>query len=426
MWKTSRSARAKRSTEGSSKRRKWGAAIVRVLAFALLLVAVAAGAFFYGRSQSIAGLQKDDQESLKVYAEALDTVRDDYVDKKAVNSKKQTYGAIEGMLDSLGDEGHTRFQTAEEAKSNRKQLSGKYVGIGVQLADEKEGVVVSTPIEGSPAATAGMKSGDIILAVDGKNVADEDASRIVEKVKGEKGTKVEITVRRGDKTKNFTMERAEINSPVASWYRIPGSDVAEVQLSSFSDESASELSRAFDEARADGAKRFVLDLRNNPGGRLDQAVEIAGEFLKTGKVVYIREDSNGKREKVKVGDDAEAIRNPLVVLVNSGSASSSEILAGALRDNDRAEVVGETTYGTGTVLSEFTLSDGSSILLGVAEWLTPDGDFIRDSGIKPDIKVKLQDNEDIVAPAEAKDMPAKEILDGDDQLRRAFEEVRAE
>ncbi|MGI8866284.1 MAG: S41 family peptidase, partial [Rubrobacteraceae bacterium] len=133
--------------------------------------------------------------------------------------------------------------------------------------------------------------------------------------------------------------------------------------------------------------------------------------------------ADGDREKIKVKDGAERIKAPLVVLVNQGSASSSEILAGALRDNDRAEVVGKTTFGTGTVLSEFTLSDGSSILLGVAEWLTPDGDFIRESGIDPDIEVKLGKDSDPVTPNEAKDMSADEILEGDAQLRRAFEEV---
>lgn len=418
MWKTSKSALAERSARRS--------AVVRVLALVLLMVAVVAGAFFYGRSQSMAGLQEEDRESLELYAEALDTVRDDYVDGEAVDSKKQTYGAIEGMLESLGDDGHTRFQTAEEARSNRKSLSGTYVGIGVQLSDEEEGIVVSAPIEGSPADEAGVRSGDVIVAVDGEDVAEEDSSRIVEKVKGQKGTEVEITVRRDGETRDFSMERAEITSPVASWYRIPDSEVAHVRLSSFSDDSAAELSRAFDEARAGGAERFVLDLRNNPGGRLDQAVEIAGEFLETGKVVYVREDSDGEREKVRVEDDAEAVKAPLVVLVNDGSASSSEILAGALRDNDRAEVVGETTFGTGTVLSEFTLSDGSSILLGVAEWLTPNGDFIRDTGIDPNIKVKLQEDAEPVTPTEAEDLSAEEILDGDAQLRRAFEEVRAE
>jgi len=414
VWKTSKSALA------------WRASILRVLGLVLLISAVAVGAFLYGRSQSIASLEGEDRESLKLYAEALDTVQEDYVDGEDVDSKKQTYGAIEGMLDSLGDEGHTRFQTPKEAESNREGLSGTYVGIGVQLSTEDEDIVVAAPIEGSPADEAGIESGDVVVAVDGKDVRDKDSSEIVEVVKGEKGTTVEVTVRRDGKERDFRMERAEIRSPVASWYRIPDSEVAHVRLTSFSDDSAAELSRVLDEARAAGAKRFILDLRDNPGGRLDQALKMAGEFLETGKIVYIREDASGEREKVEVERNAEAIDAPLVVLVNGGSASSSEILAGALRDNDRATVVGQTTFGTGTVLSEFELNDGSSILLGVAEWLTPNGDFIRDTGIDPDIRVKLGDDAEPVTPSQAKDMSAEEILDGDAQLRRAFEEVRSE
>ena len=414
MWKTSKSALA------------WRASILRVLGLVLLISAVAVGAFLYGRSQSIASLEGEDRESLKLYAEALDTVQEDYVDGEDVDSKKQTYGAIEGMLDSLGDEGHTRFQTPKEAESNREGLSGTYVGIGVQLSTVDEDIVVAAPIEGSPADEAGIESGDVVVAVDGKDVRDKDSSEIVEVVKGEKGTTVEVTVRRDGKERDFRMERAEIRSPVASWYRIPDSEVAHVRLTSFSDDSAAELSRVLDEARAAGAKRFILDLRDNPGGKLDQALKMAGKFLDTGKIVYIREDASGEREKVEVERNAEAIDAPLVVLVNGGSASSSEILAGALRDNDRATVVGQTTFGTGTVLSEFELNDGSSILLGVAEWLTPNGDFIRDTGIDPDIRVKLGKDTEPVTPAQAKDMSAEEILDGDAQLRRSFEEVRSE
>lgn len=414
MWKTPKSALA------------WRTSILRVLGLVLLISAVAVGAFLYGRSQSIASLEGEDRESLKLYAEALDTVQDDYVDGEDVDSKKQTYGAIEGMLDSLGDEGHTRFQTPGEADSNREGLSGTYVGIGVQLSTEDEDIVVAAPIEGSPADEAGIEAGDVVVAVDGKDVREKDTSEIVEEVKGKEGTSVEVTVRRDGEERDFSMERAEIRSPVASWYRIPDSEVAHVRLTSFSDDSAAELSRVLDEARAAGAKRFILDLRDNPGGKLDQALKMAGKFLDTGKVVYIREDASGEREKVEVERDAEAIDAPLVVLVNGGSASSSEILAGALRDNGRATVVGQTTFGTGTVLSEFELSDGSSILLGVAEWLTPNGDFIRDTGIDPDIRVKLGEDAEPATPAQAKDMSAEEILDGDAQLRRSFEEVRSE
>ncbi|HET7480471.1 MAG TPA: S41 family peptidase, partial [Rubrobacteraceae bacterium] len=381
------------------------------------------GAYAFGRSQSPAGISPQDRQAVSLYAEALDKVREDYVDQKAVDPKKQTYAAIEGMLDSLGDEGHTRFLTPKEVKENQAGLSGTYVGIGVQLEDRDGRAVIAAPIEGSPAERAGLKTGDVVIAVDGKNVRDLALSDIVDRVKGPEGTTVKLTVERDSRERTFSMERAEIRAPVASWAKIPGTDIAQVRLSSFSDDSAKELGKSLDEARAAGARRFVLDLRSNPGGRLDQATEIAGLFLKPGKVIYIRKDASGKREEVKVDDEAEPIGAPMTVLVNEGSASSAEILAGALRDNGRAKVIGTRTFGTGTVLSEFDLRDGSAILLGIAEWLTPDGDFIRETGIEPDIKVKLGKDEEPVTPSEARDLSEQQILDRDPQLRRAVQEL---
>jgi carboxyl-terminal processing protease len=245
----------------------------------------------------------------------------------------------------------------------------------------------------------------------------------VEKVKGTEGTTVELTVRHEGKKREYALERAQINSPVASWAMIPDSDVALVLLSSFSDDSAQELQNAFEEAKTAGARRFILDLRNNPGGRLDQAVQMAGFFLEPGSVVYIRKDASGEREEITVEGDPESTNAPLTVLVDGGSASSSEILAGALRDNGRATVIGETTFGTGTVLSEFVLRDGSSILLGVAEWLTPDGDFIRDTGIKPEVKVPLEEGTAPLTPDDVRDLSREETLERDAQLREAYENL---
>jgi len=402
--------------------------VARVLILAVVLAATALGSFYLGRSQSPASLGEEDRESLALYAEALDTVRDDYVDQEALDPEKQTYGAIEGMLDTLGDEGHTRFLTPEEREQNEEGLSGTYVGIGVQLEEEGDEVVVATPIEGSPADRAGIRSGDVLVAVNGESLRDEDISQIVEKVKGPEGTAVKLTVLRGEEEREFDLERAEIRSPVVSWALVGDTDIAHVFLSSFSDDSAEELRKAFEEARSAGARRFVLDLRNNPGGRLDQAVEMAGYFLEPGSVAYVRKEASGGREEVEVSEAGEPglTDAPLAVLVNEGSASSSEILAGALRDNDRATLIGETTLGTGTVLSEFVLRDGSSILLGVAEWLTPKGDFIRETGIAPDIEVKLDEGAEPLAPDEVRELSREEALEKDAQLRRAFENLRGQ
>ena len=398
--------------------------MARILFLVVLLLGTALGAYMVGRSQSPATLDEEDRKSLALYAEALDTVRNNYVDQRDIDPKKETYGAIEGMLETLGDDGHTRFLTPEERKQNDQSLSGTYVGIGVQLEEKNGEVVVTAPIEGSPAEKAGIGSNDVLVAVDGESVRGDEVSEVAQKVKGPEGTRVELTVRHDGEKRTYDLQRAEIDSPVASWALIPDTDVAIVLLSSFSDDSARELQNAFEEAKAAGARRFILDLRNNPGGRLDQAVEMAGYFLKPESVVYIRKDASGEREEITVEGDPESTDAPLAVLVNEGSASSAEILAGALRDNGRAPVVGETTFGTGTVLSEFVLRDGSSILLGVAEWLTPDGDFIRNTGISPDVKVPLEEGAEPLTPAGTSDLSREEILEQDAQLRTAYEKLQ--
>jgi carboxyl-terminal processing protease len=405
-------------------RRELRISVGRVLVLLVLLLATGFGAYMVGRSQSPATLHKEDRKSVALYAEALDTVRNNYVDQKDIDPKKETYGAIEGMLDSLGDDGHTRFLTPEERKQNDQSLSGTYVGIGVQLEEKNGEVVVAAPIDGSPAEEAGISSDDVLLAVDGESVRGDEVSEVVEKVKGPEGTSVEVTLRHDGERRKYELQRAEIDSPIASWALIPGTNVGLVLLSSFSDDSAKELQNAFEEAKAAGARRFILDLRNNPGGRLDQAVEMAGYFLEPESVVYIRKDASGEREEIKVEGDPESTEAPLAVVVDGGTASSAEILAGTLRDNDRAPVVGETTFGTGTVLSEFVLSDGSSILLGVAEWLTPDGDFIRNTGITPDLRVPLPEGTEPLTPVDARDLSRDEILGKDAQLRTAYEELQ--
>jgi carboxyl-terminal processing protease len=414
VWKTTQTRRDLRN------------AGTRVLFLVVVLLATALGAYMVGRSQSPATLDEKDQKSLALYAEALDTVRNNYVDKKDIDPKKETYGAIEGMLETLGDGGHTRFLTPAEREQNDQSLSGTYVGIGVQLETKNGEIVVAAPIDGSPAEKAGISSDDVLVAVDGKSVRGDEVSEVVEKVKGPEGTRVELTVRHEGEKRKYDLQRAEIDSPVASWALIPGTHVALVLLSSFSDDSAQELQNAFEEAKAAGARRFILDLRNNPGGRLDQAVEMAGYFLEPESVVYIRKDASGEREEIKVEGQPESTDAPLAVLVDGGSASSSEILAGALRDNDRAPVIGETTFGTGTVLSEFVLRDGSSILLGVAEWLTPDGDFIRDTGITPDVRVPLSEGTEPLSPDDARDLSRQEILEKDAQLRTAYEKLQSQ
>ena len=400
--------------------------IVRVMALVLVMLVLMLAAYLYGLSRSPAGISEEDRESVTLFVEALRAVQENYVDQEAVDPEEQTYGAIEGMIDSLGDEGHTRFLTPEEAEKSREAVSSTYVGIGVRLEEKDDEIVVKTAMDGSPAEKTGIQSGDVLVAVNGESVTGEDFEEIGQKIRGTEGTYVDLTVLRDEEEREFIVERAELEVPVSSWSMIPGTDVAHLRLASFSENSAEKLEETIAEAQSAGAERFVLDLRDNPGGLVEQAEEVLGLFLPAESGVYIRKDADGSEEETSVPEDNDPLDAPLVVLANQGSSSSAEIVAGALRDNDRAEVVGEPTFGTGTVLSEYPLSDGSAILLGIAEWLTPNGDSIRGAGIEPDVEVELEEGQEPNTPNETEGLTREEIFEEDAQLERAFGILRQE
>ena len=402
-------------------------ALTRRIALLLVVLVLVLAAYLYGRSQSLAGISAEDEESVALYVEALDVVKEDYVGQEDIDPKKQTYDAIKGMLGSLDDGGHTRFLTPEEIEENREVLSNKYVGIGVRLEDKDDEVVVLSTLDSSPAEEAGIETGDVLVAVDGESVRGEDVKEIAEKVRGPEESRVELTVlRNGEEEHEFSIERAELETPAASWSFFPATDVAHLRLASFSEDSATKLDRAISEAREAGAKRFVLDLRDNSGGLIEEAGKVAAQFLPPGSTAYIRKDADGKEERTIVPKGNEPLDAPLVVLVSEGSASSAEIVAGALKDNGRARVVGEKTFGTGTVLKEYSLEDGSAILLAIAEWLTPNGDSIRGSGIAPDVEAELEEGQEPRIPDEVRGLSKEEVFAEDAQLERAFEVVQEE
>ncbi|TCJ15656.1 S41 family peptidase [Rubrobacter taiwanensis] len=409
---------AGRARRFPARRGRWRAFLI------ILLVALIPAAYLFGKSQA-PEVPEGAADEFALYLEAWEAVREDYVDRSRLDPREQTYGAIRGMLESLGDEGHTRFLTPEEARANRDELAGEYVGVGIQVEDRDGRVVVSAPIDGSPADEAGIRPGDVIVAVDGRSVRDMELNRVVELIRGPEDTGLRLTVERGGREFTFPLDRTEIRVPAASWLMIPGTDAAVLRLAAFSAGAADEVERVMEEAEEAGAGRFILDLRNNPGGRVDQVPGIAGQFLEPGQVVYIRKDADGREHEVSVPRRAEPTRAPVVVLVNEGTASSAEILAGALQSHGRAKVVGETTFGTGTVLNEFVLEDGSAILLGVAEWLTPDGRFIREDGIEPDVRAELPEEVRPLTPDESRNLSREQMLDRDPQLGRAFEVLQS-
>ena len=358
-----------------------------------------------------------------VFWEAWNLVQKYYVDRAAINDTNMTYGAISGMLDSLGDTGHTRFLSPQALRDEEEALSGKFEGIGAHIMLRDGRPTIVAPIPGSPALEAGIKPGDVILKVDGKDVTGLSLDQVVNQVRGPAGTSVTLTILHPDASTptDITVERAQINIPSVSWAIVPGTSVAHVWVSQFADGATTELVAALQAARKAGATAVALDLRDDPGGLRDEAVGVASQFLQSGNVL-IEVDAQGHRTEYPVKPDGAALDTPLVVLVNEGTASSAEIVAGAIQDHKRAQIVGETTTGTGTVLSIFHLSDGSAVFLGTEGWLTPDGREIWHHGIAPDIVVPMAPGVLPLIPEQEQGMSPGQLQSSQDaQLLRAVQ-----
>jgi carboxyl-terminal processing protease len=361
--------------------------------------------------------------------EAWDLLHEKYVGRDTLDDRDLAYGAIDGLTEAVGDTGHTDFMTPEERASRNDALSGSYVGIGIQLdaTDAGEPLIV-TVFHDSPADKAGLRTGDIILEVNGVPAVDTSTSDVVERIRGEAGTEVELTVRAGENgpPRTLTIVRGEVAIDAVSSTIVPGTTTGLLRIEQFSNGAADDVRTALEQLRKDGADRLVLDVRGNPGGYVGEAVGIASQFLGSG-TVYVERDAAGKEKATPVSPDGAWTDLPVIVLVDEGSASSSEIVAGALQDNDRAQVVGATTFGTGTVLGEFALEDGSALRIGTVEWLTPDGRRIWHEGIEPDVPVARAAETLPTLPDDLRDIAATRVKTvADAQLDRALELIEAE
>lgn len=368
-------------------------------------------------------MREGEPEEFGVFWQAWDTVERNFVDQGALDPQVMTYGAIRGMVQALGDEGHTAFLTPEERERQTTELSGTFSGIGAQLGVRDQLPVIVAPFDGSPADQAGVKAGDIILEVDGEDVTSWSLNEIVGVIRGPEGTDVTLSLLRPDENRSVevTITRGEIKVPAASWAMVPGTTVALIRLSQFTANGEVDIVNALDESKEAGATAMILDVRNNPGGLLEQAINVTSQFVEDGDVL-LEEDADGNRKAYAVKSGGKGTELPLVVLINGGSASSSEILAGAIQDHERGELVGQTTFGTGTVLQPYVLADGSALLLGTRQWLTPDGRLIRKQGITPDYEVTLPIEADLLTPEEIKQLEPAEIAESEDtQLQKALE-----
>jgi carboxyl-terminal processing protease len=360
--------------------------------------------------------------------EAWDTLHTKYVGADQLNDRDLIYGAINGMTEAVGDTGHTTFMTPEERADRSSDLSGKYVGIGVRIDTAADGLPLIVGVfKESPAEGAGLKVGDEIVAVDGKATKGKTIDEIVGWVRGEAGSSVTVTVKTGGdgKEREVAMVRADVAVDPVSWAIVPGTHTALVRLEQFSQGAADDLKKALTATKTAGADRIVFDLRGNPGGYVNEADAVASQFLASG-TVFIERAADGHTTSHPVAEGGLATDLPLVVLVDGGTASSSEIVSGALQDNGRAQVVGVKTFGTGTVLGEFPLSDGSALRVGTVEWLTPKGNEIWHKGITPDVVVERASDIAPLDPEQVGKMtPAQISKLADLQLAKALTVVSA-
>jgi carboxyl-terminal processing protease len=317
----------------------------------------------------------------------------------APDAEKLVDGAIQGMLDQVDDD-YARYFPAEDFEDFNASLDGTFSGVGLMLTDTPDGPVIVSVLEGTPAEKAGIEEGERIVSVDGEDVSGDPLEQIVAKVKGEAGTTVTLGLAGGDEgRRTLRITRAEFDLPLTTREMLDG-DIGYVRLYQFA-EDAGERVRGDVRALLDGGARgIVLDLRTNPGGLLNEAVSVASVFVEDGEIVSVQK-RGGDREAYDAGDDAfEDV--PLVVLVDERSASASEIVAGAVQDADRGPIVGETTFGKGTVQTIAQFSDGSGAKFTTARYFTPSGDSIEGVGVEPDLAVALDDDAE---PVDVEDDP---------------------
>jgi len=333
-------------------------------------------------------------KDLEIFSDALSIVQSEYVEE--VSTDTLVYGALKGMLDKL--DAHSQFMPPDIYKELKVETEGHFGGLGIVISlDENKVLTVISPIEDTPAFKAGVQAGDKIIKIDGESSQGLVLEEAVKKLRGPKGSKVVITILRLHENDgqvpeelDFTLTRDDIKIPSVKWKKLD-ENIGYVRLVEFSERSTGELRKAIKELKSQGTRSIVFDLRNNPGGLLNVAADVADEFLEKGQLIVYTESRDANQDmKFKAKRDPSLEQDvPIVVLVNGGSASASEIVAGALKDWSRAVILGEKTFGKGSVQSIIPLSDGSALRLTTAKYLTPNGHSINGVGIVPDIEVKM-------------------------------------
>ena len=369
------------------------------------------------KSQSLFSIpQSNNQKNIdfSLFWDTWQKVEDKFVDKKKIDKQKMFYGAIKGMVASV-DDPYTFFLTPDENKLVKSDLEGKLEGIGIQLGLKDGRMVIISPLKDSPADKAGIKAGDFINKVDGVSTINWTLSQTVSKIRGPKGTKVNLTINRSEKEFDVSIIRDEIiiKSVVLSYEK----NVAVITVSQFGENTNSEWDRAVVEVakkwKNKEIKGLVLDLRGNPGGYLESSVYLASDFFSSGKLIVKQESTTYGNQNYSSDREGRLQNIPLTILIDKGSASASEILSGALRDYKRGILVGEKSFGKGSVQEAIDLDKGAGLHVTIAKWILPKGDWINGKGITPDITVENQIKEGNTITPET-----------DTQLQKAIEQIK--
>jgi carboxyl-terminal processing protease len=338
---------------------------------------------------------RDVDRAASYYGSVLKLVHENYVDGTKADADQLTHAALQGMVGSLDP--HSEFLDAANYEDLENEMNGDFGGIGVEIDIVKGKVMVVAPIAGTPGARAGIMHGDQIMRVDGQPFDQPSMDKVVDRLRGKLKTRVTVSLFRASTQKNFdvtlTREAIKVDS-VRSVHLLPG-EIGYLQLTEFSDNTADEFDKALDQLLHDGATSLIIDERDNPGGLLDAAVAVANPFFKKDElIVYTQGRQPDDRDEYRAEGDGEPLTLPVAVLINSGSASAAEIVAGALKDTHRAVIVGERSFGKGSVQSIFKLKNGEGLRLTTARYYTPSGVTIHEHGVNPQVEVVLSADED--------------------------------
>ncbi len=387
--------------------------IIKYVAAAAILVVIFGAGWAAGKFHGVWKVCKPETADFSLFWDAYNKLHENFINPDKITDQKLLYGAIDGMTKSLGDP-YTSFFDPDQAKAFEQQLAGSFEGIGVEVGIKSGQLTVIAPLQGTPGEKAGLKAGDQIVKINGTSTQGMALDEAVNIIRGQGGTPVTLTIFRDGWTvnKDIKIVRATIKIVSVDW-QLKDGGVAYIHMHQFDQNLANDFKAIAPQIKASGAKKIILDLRDNPGGYLDICQQVAGWFLQNGQLVTTEDFGPGKEQQQYTAEgNAEFANYPMVVLINKGSASASEILSGALRDDRNVQLIGETSFGKGSVQQVVPLGDGASFLkITIAKWLTPKGNSISEIGLTPDVAVAAPDT-DTAAGKDPQLAKALEIIAG--------------